>query len=375
MESHDSNFSGADADKCALAVEKARAWIARRDRHYLHAASPVDVLNESTIDMYAQFNRRRHRVGNQIIYESSTRTRAVYRAAWRHEIDLELRVLLEMLSDDDRGGSQDHVLARISDYVETLEALDEESENFAKAARSVSKVNGKKNKQKRKSKRSSLQMLPDDCDLQIIDAVRSARRKCPHEKALQVLFITGVRPAELEIGVHVRRLEDTLRFTITGAKRSVLSKSGQDYRIMDFPADHPLAKGLALQGEEVVSVTNAKRLTDTVRWYVEKLWPDLRTKVSAYSFRHRFASILKQADEPIDTIAKAMGHQAAASQQVYGSRSTGRKFFKNAAKLIDVDAPQKVRKPKPKTYTAVENVDQPQLEKESDPLIETKLTV
>lgn len=364
MESHDVNFSNADSEKYAAAVEKARAWIDSRDKHYLDATSPVDVLSESTIHMYAQFNRRRHRVGNQIIYESSTRTRAVYRAAWRHEIDLELRVLLEMLGDD-RSGSHDHVLSKISDHVETLEALDEESENFAKAAREVSRVTGKKNNQKRKTKRSSLQMLPADCDLQILNAVRKSRRKCPHEKALQVLFMTGVRPAELEIGVHVRRLEDTLRFTITGAKRSVLSKSGQDYRIMDFPADHPLAKGLAVKGPEVVSVANAKRLTDTVRWYVEKLWPDLRTKVSAYSFRHRFASILKQADEPVKTIAKAMGHQAEVSQQVYGSRSTGRKFFKNAAKLIDVVAPQKVREPKLKTCKQAESAaDQGNLENE-----------
>lgn len=324
-------------------ISSVKAWIANRDRHYLGARSPVDVLNESSLRTYDEFNRRRRQFGNDVFYSGSASTRAVYRAAWRYEIDATVRILLDEL-EAASSAIRAQVIQRLAACLRTLKEIEDDACHAQEISKLDAKSFGRLNRQKRKSKRSSLDGLPLDFDLQILNAARNARKPCPHLKALQVLFITGARPAELVIGVHVKRFGEVLRLTITGVKRSELNRSGQDFRVLEFPADHPLADGLATNGQEVVNIKNAKRLTDTVRWYSEKLWPNRRKKLSAYSFRHRFASVLKDSEESAQRIALALGHQTEVSQSAYGSKGTGKRFRPIAAKLLSVKAAQPVRK-------------------------------
>ena len=167
--------------------------------------------------------------------------------------------------------------------------------------------------------------------------------------AMQILYLTGLRPIELEKGVSITVTEDKICFEVKGAKirHKPGASSGQEWRKFAIP-----------RNESPSNFENWARLSvgasGIFSFKREKLWrffrqfkkqnPEFRN-LRPYSFRHGFASALKLVGFSPALIAQAMGHQSTRTQRKYGSakeRKSGT-FAHPAQALEDVDAAAEVR--------------------------------
>lgn len=186
----------------------------------------------------------------------------------------------------------------------------------------------------RKGKRRGLAGLGTDWRQKVAAALPSDSR---FTDAVLVLILTGLRPSELVKGVLVSAVSaDKLKIEISGAKVTALA--GQQKRTLWVKVDNPVALRLfgylwagRGTGQISVSIDDPRKFCDEVRAFCAKLFPNTKYKASPYSFRHSFASDLKDMKVSPSRIAQMMGHASERSQRAYGVSRHGR------APLVHVD--------------------------------------
>lgn len=168
-------------------------------------------------------------------------------------------------------------------------------------------------KHHRNSKKASIQKLPDDWKEQLLASMSKHR----YLNVIRILACVGCRPVEIAKGVYVRHQEDGIHFEINGAK--VDEARGQEWREIVLPLDHPIASTISKR----LHWAGGKSISETITRKALKLGFE---GVSAYSFRHQFASDLKASGFSKNSIAMAMGHYVENTQQIYGNSGAGRQI-------------------------------------------------
>ena len=138
---------------------------------------------------------------------------------------------------------------------------------------------------------------------------------------IALMWATGCRPAEIERGVTVRRVQGGIEIEIPGAK--VTATNGQPRRKILIDARSPagLHLGVALGARQEIEMSRkAKRIGND--------FADIRRRtglaaVSAYSFRHQVSADLKAAGVDKNAIAQVLGHASERTQGRYGRPSKG----------------------------------------------------
>ena len=205
------------------------------------------------------------------------------------------------------------------------------------------KRNTEKDKNKRQGARYKKPKIDNFLPLSIDKASGHLRT------AMQILYLTGLRPIELEKGVKITVTENKICFEVKGAKirHKPGASSGQEWRKFAIPRNE-----LPSNFENWARLSGGSSGIFSIKR--EKLWrlfrqfkkrnPEFRN-LRPYSFRHGFASALKLAGFSPALIAQAMGHQSTRTQRKYGSakeRKSGT-FAHPAQALEDVDAAAEVR--------------------------------
>ena len=96
--------------------------------------------------------------------------------------------------------------------------------------------------------------------------------------------------------------------------------SGQPERMLIVAIDSDAARHLVRcveTGNSTIRTHPANLCAATIK-AGRKAFPNLKESVTPYVFRHHLASQMKAAGLPPEIIAKALGHRASESQQVYG---------------------------------------------------------
>jgi integrase len=166
----------------------------------------------------------------------------------------------------------------------------------------------------RNGKKASIQKLPDDWQ----DQMCSIMSKHRYLNAVRILACTGCRPSEIEKGVLVHHKQDGIYFEIKGAK--VDKVRGQDWRQIILPKDHQIASKI----NDGMYSAQKKSISEIITRKGVKLGFE---GISAYSFRHQFASDLKASGISEKNIAMAMGHQAEVTQETYGNSGKGKQII------------------------------------------------
>jgi len=200
------------------------------------------------------------------------------------------------------------------------------------------------NQPKRSKQRFS--SFPIDWERKLFDAASEALKPI-----VAILYCSGIRPAEIELGVLVTAIPETksLLISVRGAKVSSARppsqidaeiseefETGHLWRELEIEAsEDPIARWLF---EETTRVGNtllvekpAKQVTGNIYRLSRSLWPRRKAenRPSAYSLRHAFAARLKATSKALSetaeergqfkvAIARAMGHRSTLTQQKYG---------------------------------------------------------
>jgi len=164
------------------------------------------------------------------------------------------------------------------------------------------------------------------------DAFRLA--SAPSRMAVALLWASGVRPAELQRGVSIRKVGRSVFVRIEGAKCSELTGAGQPYRILEIDATMPAGKAVVscMTDDEMDYSRNRKTLDKDLEILGWKMGWDQR--LNAYTFRHAGSSDLK-ADGDKERTALSLGHKAVKSQSAYGSSQQGQS---KRSPIISVEA-------------------------------------
>ena len=189
----------------------------------------------------------------------------------------------------------------------------------------------KEGRMKRKSKRSALKGLPSDWRERVCNFNMNSKYRIP----MLVLALTGCRPSELEKGIRVNlKKPESLQgfivgFDIGGVKLS--AEKGQEIRRITYTSDD---KNILLSeflgsvnlfeySSFDVGVKSAANFSKEITRIGGLIWPAHKETVSAYCFRHQFASDLKKHYCGND-VSLALGHASAKTRKTYGSASQSR---------------------------------------------------
>lgn len=175
--------------------------------------------------------------------------------------------------------------------------------------------------EKVKSKRLDLKKLPTDWQTMMVEKLK--KTGSTYVKAIAILQATGCRPIELENGVHIEKAYEG-DFVIT-----VKSAKGRDGFERKVTSSLPILAELFSEEETVKA--KSKRLAE-VLYTISRT---LGMSISAYTYRHAFASDLKASGLAKDEIAMCMGHRALKSQRSYGFKRAGEQTF---VKSVEVKA-------------------------------------
>jgi len=177
-------------------------------------------------------------------------------------------------------------------------------------------------KRKRHGKKTSIAKLPKNWREQMANQVHGQFR-IPAIVAL----LTGCRPAEVEKGVLIERIDGALYATIKSAKHTV--KAGQEqrrFRIADHPVTNILMNAMSesdvTRNMMLVKVSHGNSLTTHLREAARKLWPWRKESITAYSARHAMAADCKKAIQngaDPDLASKVLGHIVDKTASYYGS--------------------------------------------------------
>lgn len=293
----------------------------------------------STIQQYgAAYSRMQSKNLTPEKIANTSRSFYYYRAAWVNHFGTAIRSALNEADRASRKKDQsgwDKEIARLPSLIESLERYkpDPNRENLSKGWVGEWSVEAEKRERsgakiKSHSKRARLRGLPDDWRTQMYGGLKENSK---YRDVVAVLSATGARPAEFEVGILIQRInDDSLRFTIQGAKTSE-GKYGQAERSFNVKADRPelkylLARAAGADGSMVVKA-EAGAVSDRVRQLSKRVFPQLRSAVSAYVFRHQMAADLKASGLTDADVSAALGHSADDTKGAYGAaqsaRSTG----------------------------------------------------
>lgn len=177
---------------------------------------------------------------------------------------------------------------------------------------------------KKKSKKNALHKLPKKWREQLI----SYNPYSKYKMAFLTAALTGCRPCELEKGIRVYISDNYVNFLIEGAK--VDEHKGQPLRTIshaitsDNELLHELIRELPNpQHVFTVSIAKAINFTLEIRRIAKQIWPEHQEPITAYCFRHQFASDLKRTHSGED-VSRALGHATNKTRKRYGHHSQQR---------------------------------------------------
>jgi integrase len=189
----------------------------------------------------------------------------------------------------------------------------------------------------------------DDWQARVYDAATPAQRP-----AIALIWATGARPREVEMGASVRWVQKAdgtqfLRVDIPGAK--VKEDRGQPNRSIVIDPASDAGKALVASMGKAGSITiqrGARRLNKDMADIRDKIG----LKVSPYSLRHQFSANLKaeMGADGAEEVAKAMGHAVTRSQGRYGSvrqAQSGQTGVVHVAASRPVKETRSARQPRP----------------------------
>ena len=166
-------------------------------------------------------------------------------------------------------------------------------------------------------KRKSLRGLPLDWREQLVAAAHYPACR----EWMLLLAIAGVRPAEVAAGIRVKPIDGGVELKINGAKTD--RGHGQPERVI--AAVGPLALMLAEGGARTTSETTANAVSVAAGKLGRKVFGVRRSHlVSAYSFRHQFASDLKASGLDGVSISAILGHSVDDTKKQYGTSKQAR---------------------------------------------------
>ncbi|MHB8369452.1 MAG: site-specific integrase [Leptospirales bacterium] len=150
-------------------------------------------------------------------------------------------------------------------------------------------------------------------------AIRSARNNEARER-MSVLALSGCRPAELKKGVKIDVRENEISFHVTGAKKHG-DISGRDREVVAKKEEYGQSeawKTLQKKGEGSHEIKATSY--DVIKKDMARVHEATGMDISAYSFRHQFATDQRQHGQDKEATAEKMGHRALRSQDAYGHK-------------------------------------------------------
>ncbi len=318
-----------------IAIDKTAAFaLVKRARALVVGVNAS--TSAATISQYrAAFARMSERQATPEEMANTSKSFYYYRAAWVHHFSAEIRASLSAADvaqrSKDSSGWQKWIDS-LPKLIHELERYrpDPEKQNLANGRIGAWAVEAEKRsaqgiKQESHSKRQRLRGLPNDWRSRMFAAL-AARSK--YREIVAVLSATGARPEEFTDGIAVTTTGDAqLHFHIHGAKTSG-GKYGQDERAFSVKADRPeltfLLNQVALAGGRLVVHGVAGSISDRVRQLSSKVFPLLKTPVSAYVFRHQMAADLKASGLPDTDVSAALGHSVDKTKGRYGAAQSAR---------------------------------------------------
>jgi integrase len=154
-----------------------------------------------------------------------------------------------------------------------------------------------------------------------------------------LLAVAGMRPEEIAQGVKVQPIEGGVQLTIKGAK--IDRGHGQPERII--AVNGALALLLAQGGSRTIEAPSANAVSNAAGRLGRKVFGERRTHlVSAYSFRHQFASDLKASGLDGVTVSAVLGHSVNDTKKQYGTSKQARGL--QTTRLISATRTVKVMK-------------------------------
>jgi integrase len=234
------------------------------------------------------------------------------RAAFRRDLAERIKKTLTRADEFQRIGSKrrEYELETVRGIVQMLS----EDGLYGKKVQFDACIERKENK----GKRRTLRNFPDDWREMIFDA--SAQRL---KRSVAVLALTGCRPDELKKGISVSESEsgNGIIFTINGSKTN--NGHGQPKRTLTIERTEQNAKFFdAIQAGEIQEDDGYIRVS--LNRISKKLWPNRKSIISAYSFRHQMASDLKKNGIDSVELALRLGHSVTKTQSMYGQANQGR---------------------------------------------------
>jgi hypothetical protein len=156
-----------------------------------------------------------------------------------------------------------------------------------------------------------------------------------HAAAVAVLELTGLRRAELAMGVQVQRREEGLRLDIQGAK--VNQSRGQPARALIIALSHPRAAWLSEalrfseQGMATVQI-NKHYLNYVITACAREAFPSFPDSLlpTPKTYRDQLSADLKKVCSPVE-VATVLGHLSERSQAAYA----GSRYARGSVSWID----------------------------------------
>jgi hypothetical protein len=200
-----------------------------------------------------------------------------------------------------------------------------------------------------RSKKNLLKYLPEGWRDQIFEKLNF--RGCQEEEFL-TLAISGCRPIELENGVYWELDQRGMTATILGAKRKAFS--GQKFRKLTFLVNSKITKRFAqivaeCGGKLFVQIKDKKDISTHLAEIGRRIFPNLKSNLTSYVFRHQFAADIKyQLSQPdckisLEDLAGALGHSTNEMQRIYGHLKQSKGGMVDLIK-VEVERPVKIKK-------------------------------
>lgn len=266
---------------------------------------------------------------------NTSRSFYYYRAAWVHHHSNVVRNLLNAADRMQRAGDTTGWEAAVSELPAAIAQLeryrpDPTGMNLAhgmvgKWAVEAEKRDRAGQRLTQHSKRVRLRGLPMDWRAQMFSGLRPSSK---YRDVVAVLSATGARPAEFEHGIEVTiGPAHTLHFKIFGVKTHG-GKYGQVERSFNVATNRPELQYLRERVESNAGHLSVKAsagaLSDKIRQLSEKVFPKLKSAVSAYVFRHQMSADLKASDIPHVEVSAALGHSVDETKGYYGAAQSAR---------------------------------------------------
>ena len=293
-------------------------------------------LSDATRQQYKKaFSRMLERGSEPEKIANTVRGFYYYRAAWVHHYATEIREILNTADRLQRAGNTNawqESVAKLPSLIKGLDRYrpDPEGKNLANGLIGKWAVEAEKRVSAGKkitshSKRARLRGLPQDWQEQMFSGLRKGSK---YQDIVAVLSATGARPEEFVEGIEVT-LEDagTLRFEIKGVKTHG-GKYGQETRSFSLKVDRQelayLRNRLQDNDRKMVVTASAGALSDKIRQLSQKVFPKLKSTVSAYVFRHQVAADLKASGLSDAEVSAALGHCVDETKGYYSSAQSAR---------------------------------------------------